>query len=59
MTMGCEEKHLFALACGCKKSMIDASLSDRDLRNNIVPNIANIFFLLIMCQTLFISTFEY
>lgn len=44
MTVGCEGKHLHKnLACGGKKSIIYASLSDGDLRN-IIPNIANISF---------------
>jgi len=59
MTVGCEGKHLHKnLACGGKKSIIYASLSDGDLRN-IIPNIANISLPVLCVPSIVLSTFVY
>ena len=60
MTVGCEGKYLHKnLACGGKKSIIYASLSDGDLRNNIIPNIANISLPILYVPSVVLSTFVY
>lgn len=60
--MGCDGKIIFAynLALWLQKiNYIDASLSDRDLRSSIIPNIANIFLPVYHMPSIVLSTFLY
>lgn len=58
MTMGCKGKHLFAHNPGLwlQKSIIDASLSNENVRNNIL-NIANMFSPVYYVPSIVLSTF--